>query len=282
MSCWRTLTALREGGTLRTFGVKASRLEAYFQVHPEYAQEALPLIEANTKAARLRKGARTRNLTHCRNGHPYSGENLVNSPEGRRCHICIEKSHAENRTMSEGQARRVIESLNAGGTIRSVTASGAPSYILNHRALLIFRLKNPKFDRFVVRLSTANAKVHHAEASARRAQILRAPSIAGHGADIYMLIRSAVPAYLPAQIRDDVIGAMALEIVEAKLRPTDIRRRVREYITAQYRQFSKFGHVSLDARLYDDGNATLLDRLSTDASTGYWDVNMMASTGRRK
>jgi hypothetical protein len=97
-----------------------------------------------------------------------------------------------------------------------------------------------------------------------------------------MLIRSAVPAYLPAQIRDDVIGAMALEIVEGKLRPTDIRRRVREYITAQYRQFSKFGHVSLDARLYDDGNATLLDRLSTDASTGYWDVNMMASTGRRK
>ena len=112
---------------------------------------------------------------------------------------------------------------------------------------------------------------------------LAAPAIiAEHGADIFMLIRSAVPAYLPAQIRDDVIGAMALEIVEGKLRPTDIRRRVREYITARYRQFSKFGHVSLDARLYDDGNATLLDRLSTDASTGCWDVIMMASTCCRK
>jgi len=115
------------------------------------------------KAIIIRKGARTRNLTH-----PYSGENLVNSPEGRRCRICIEKSHAENRTISEEQARRVVESLNAGGTIRSVTASGTPSYILNHRALLFFRRKNPKFDRFVVRRSTANAKVHHAEASARR------------------------------------------------------------------------------------------------------------------
>ena len=133
-----------------------------------------------------------------------------------------------------------------------------------------------------MRLSTANAKVHHAEASARRAQILRAPTIAAQGADIFMLIRSAVPANLPVQIRDDVIGAMALQLVEGKLRPTDIRRRVREYVTAQYRQFSKFGPLSLDARLFEDGNATLLDRLSTEAGTGYWDINMMASTGRRK
>jgi hypothetical protein len=184
--------------------------------------------------------------------------------------------------MSEQQARRVVEALHEGKTIANITKSGSPSYILNHRALLLFRQKHPKFERLVVRLSTANAKVHYAEAWARRAQILRAPSIAEHGADIFMLIRSAVPAYLPAQIRDDVIGAMALEIVEGKLRPTDIRRRVREYITSQYRQFSKFGHVSLDARLYDDGNATLLDRLSTEAGTGYWDINMMASSGRRK
>jgi hypothetical protein len=26
------------------------------------------------------------------------------------------------------------------------------------------------------------------------------------------------------------------------------------YVTAQYRQFSKFGPLSLDARLYDDGD----------------------------
>jgi hypothetical protein len=102
-----------------------------------------------------------------------------------------------------------------------------------------------------------------------------------HGVDIFMLIRSAVPPTLPAQIRDDVIGAMALEIVEGKLRPTDIRRRVREYIALQFRQFSKYSRVSLDARLYDEGNATLLDRLSTDVGTGYWDPNMMASSGRR-
>jgi hypothetical protein len=127
----------------------------------------------------------------------------------------------------------------------------------------------------------ANAKIHHADAMARRAQIHRAPTIAERGADIFMLIRSAVPTILPSQIRDDVIGAMALAVVEGRLRTADIRKRVREFIAAQYRQFSKYGPISLDARLFEDGNTTLMDRLSTDVGTG-WDINMMASTGRRK
>jgi hypothetical protein len=74
---------------------------------------------------------------------------------------------------------------------------------------------------------------------------------------------------------------MGLAIVEGKLRPTDMRRRVREYVTAQFRQVSKYGPASLDARLSEDGSATLLDRLSTDVGTGFWDVNMIASSGRR-
>lgn len=184
--------------------------------------------------------------------------------------------------MSEEQARKVLEALNAGQTISNVSATGKPSYIINNTALLLFRQKHPKFDRIVVRLSSANARIHQAEAQARRWQIHRASTIAANGTDIFMLIRSEVPASLPAQIRDDVIGTMALEIVEGKLRTADIRRRVREYITGQFRQFSKYTQVSLDARLYDDGSATLLDRLSTETDTGYWDVNMMVTSGRRK
>ena len=179
----------------------------------------------------------------------------------------MNKSHNFNRSMSEQQARRVVEALNDGKTIANITGAGKPSYILNHRALLLFRQKHPKFDRLVVRLSSANAKIHHAEASARRAQIIRAPVIAERGADIFALIRAAVSSSLPAQIRDDVIGAMALEVVEGKLRPPDIRRRIWEYVTAQYRQFSKFGPLSLDARIYDDGATTLGDTITR----GLWD-----------
>jgi hypothetical protein len=130
--------------------------------------------------------------------------------------------------------------------------------------------------------SRANAIVHHAEAHAQRARLFRAPAIAEQGVDIFLMIRSAVPTTLPAQVRDDVIGAMALAVVEGKLRAADIRRRVREYITAQFRQFSKFGPASLGAPLSPDGTITLLDKLSTEAEAGYWDLNMMASSGRRR
>jgi hypothetical protein len=72
--------------------------------------------------------------------------------------ICTRKSESEDRKMSEQQARRVVEALREGATIATVTRSGSPTYVFNHRALLLFRRKHPKFERLVVRLSTANAK----------------------------------------------------------------------------------------------------------------------------
>src|SRR5713226_3555530 len=134
-----------------------------FRVRPQ------ALLAENMKASNARKGARLRNRTHCKHGHPFSGKNLYNSPDGkeRRCWAsCLTRNGNTRRRMSEQQARRVVEALNDGKTIANITAAGKPSYILNHRALLLFRQKHPKFDRIVVRLSTANAKVHHAEASA--------------------------------------------------------------------------------------------------------------------
>jgi hypothetical protein len=280
---------LQAGSTIRklTLGLKEhgpaivsyERFKRHCELHPEWAVEAWRISKVNGNAGR---GVHLKNRTHCKLGHPLSGENVMITSEGwRRCRTCDVRSHDENRRMTEQQGRMVVAALNEGKTIANITKAGTPDYILNHRALLLFRQKHPKFERFVLRRSSANAKVHHAEASARLAQIHRAPAIAERGVDIFMLIRAAVPTSLPAQIRDDVIGAMALEVVEGKLRPSDIRRRVSEYVTAQYRQFSKFGPVSLDARLSEDGNTTLLDRLSTEAGTG-WDFNMLASTGRRK
>jgi hypothetical protein len=175
----RILAGLQGGKTPRLLWITPERLKAYCGDHPEYGREALPLIEKNAAAALLRKGARLRNRTHCRYGHPLSGENLFVAPEGwRRCRICTDKSHAENRKVSEQQARNVVEALQEGKTIADITAGGKPTYLINNRALLLFRRKNPKFDRVVVRLSTANAKIHFVDAMARRAQLHRAPAIA--------------------------------------------------------------------------------------------------------
>lgn len=40
----RMMVALREGRTLKKFGVKAPRLESYFAAHPEYAQGS-PVVD---------------------------------------------------------------------------------------------------------------------------------------------------------------------------------------------------------------------------------------------
>jgi hypothetical protein len=251
------MAKLKAGSTVRklTLGLRQigpglvtiGRFNKHCELHPEWAAEVWRISKANTKAAR---SARFRALTHCKHGHPLSGDNLYSyvshGRHERKCLTCNKRLAEFGRRMSEEQARRVVEALNGGNTIAEITKTG-PSYILNNRALLLFRQKHPKFDRLVIRLSTANAKVHFAEAGARRAQVHRAPSIADHGVDIFLLIRSAVPTTLPAQIRDDVIGVMALEVVEGKLRPTDIQRRVREYVALQFRQFSKYGPASLDA-----------------------------------
>ena len=172
----RMLAALREGRTLRKFSITGNspRFLAYCEAHPEYSREALPLIEANAKAAQFRKGSVLRGRTHCKFGHPLSGDNLFLHSKGWRCcRICDAKSHELNRRMSDQQARRVVDALNAGKTISNICKGGTDDYILNHRALLLFRQKHPKFDRFVIQLSTANAKDHHAEASARRAQVIQ-------------------------------------------------------------------------------------------------------------
>ncbi len=189
----KLLAGLREGLTIRHLWVTPSRLEVYFKARPEFERVARPLVQANAAAARLRKGIALKNRTHCRLGHPLSGTNLLIHSKGWRCcRICDTKSHDENRRMSEEQARRVVDALQAGKTVANVTKSGTDDYILNHRALLLFRKKHPKYDRLVFRLSTANAKVHRIEAAARRFQIVRAPTIAEHGADIFSLIRGAV------------------------------------------------------------------------------------------
>jgi hypothetical protein len=114
----RIMAALREGQTLLKFGVKPARLDAYFAANPGYAQEARPLIEANAKAARQRKGSLRSTLTHCKYGHPFSGDNLYLAPgrKERKCLACLKRRGQRERRMSEQQARRVVEALNEGKT----------------------------------------------------------------------------------------------------------------------------------------------------------------------
>jgi hypothetical protein len=80
-------------------------------------------------------------------------------------------------------------------------------------------------------------------------------------------INAVVPRHLTRDHRDDVVGEMALAIYDGELEEADIERRVREFVNAGYRrEHDKFGLLSLDVPIFEDGTTTLGDRVTT----GLW------------
>lgn len=58
---------------------------------------------ARKHAAGVKTGARQRAKTHCRNGHPYSGENLYTYPNGERaCRTCQRASSRAHYHRAKG------------------------------------------------------------------------------------------------------------------------------------------------------------------------------------
>lgn len=116
----RMLVALKAGRTLRTFGVKTERLQAYFKSHPGYAAEARPLIEANAKAALYHKGDALRCTTHCRSGlHLLVGSNVdIDGTHGRRrCRACRLLSAAKASPMRADIVARVKAAIERGANL---------------------------------------------------------------------------------------------------------------------------------------------------------------------
>jgi hypothetical protein len=269
------MVALREGMTPHLFGVNTKSLELYFATHPDYAREARPLIEANARAAGLRKGARLRNLTHCVHGHPLSGDNISLEPNGRRkCLACAKRRHLAPRPPTREQIEKVTAALNAGQTL-SVICHGrlhdliVKPRILTYRKLNFYRRQNPIFDQFVISSTENNIskglrrRLHPEHA---RIEIVR-----GQNDDFHKIL-----SMLPRQLanRDEVAGSIFLALSEGTLQRDQVRLRLSEFIRAQNAMFpinyAKSGNsplLSLNEVLFDDGTATRGDTVSR----GFWD-----------
>jgi hypothetical protein len=72
---------------------------------------------------------------------------------------------------------------------------------------------------------------------------------------------------LPRDVRDDVVGSLAVAMIENEWGAEETKQKVREFINAHYRQFAKFGPLSLDTPLFDGGRVTLADTVTR----GLWD-----------
>lgn len=280
----RIMVGLREGYTTRKFWVGTARLEAYLVAHPEYAREARPLMEANTRAARKRKGSRLRDLTRlfCLKGlHPMTGNNVrIDPSRGRRaCLACRNIARDNPPLITPIVLTKIKQALEAGAS-QSQICNGAPvgggkidrSLILttNHKFYQQRRL-DPEFNKFVLAhlvdsLSTGQ------QARWRRSRTRIRTAAARNEANDYQAIRAMVPAHLPD--RDDIVSTIFEDLLTGALKREDVKVRVSFYVAAQNQLFStkyrKFGDsplVSLDEVMFEDGSTTRSDTVSR----GLWD-----------
>jgi hypothetical protein len=190
----RMMAALREGRTLRTFGVTPPRLDAYFKAHPEYAQEARPLIEANAKTAHLLKGAHIRNKTHCINGHSFAEHGRTAMHKGwktRQCRACEVMRYRRGDVMKAEVLEKVTSRIIAGSSIGGFTKTGT-GYLVRFSTLARYRRENPDFDRFVLDASKDN----NSKGQKLRWQRARNIAVRDQNND-YFKIRAMLPANYP-------------------------------------------------------------------------------------
>ena len=267
----RMIVGFRAGRTLRTFGVKPARLEAYFSLHPEYAAEARPLLDANAKVALYHKGDALRSTTHCRSGlHQMIAENIfMDGTHGRRrCRACRRISSLKASPMSDDIAARVRMALERGASLTLITngkSIGAgkrdrSSVITSFKIIKRHRRENPEFDRFVVD-AIFNRVFRPTQSVALHTHRYEWT----HGDDI--AIKSMVPEWLAD--RDDVVNDVMISLLEGRLDRSQVERYIARFVRARLRDFPKkfarFGSsplVSLDEALFDDGGGTRGDNVS--------------------
>jgi hypothetical protein len=271
----RMMAGLRDGRTLRTLYVRHAQFKTYCEAHPEHAQEALPLIEANAKSARLRKGERLRSKTHCKHGHPLSGANVHYLPNGyRKCLTCQRRREQNPRTPSGEEVQKVTAALNAGKTISQICwgkvgEQKVGGQILPFRNLKRYRELNPDFNKFVISATTnSKSKGQQRRFHPERARV---KIIRSETNDFHKIV-NMVPVHLPPDVRDDIAQSILVALLEGALQRDHVKVRVQQFVTAHNREANKhgtgkYGLRSIDAAAFVDSSTTFGDTISR----GLWD-----------
>lgn len=288
-----TLRRITGGGSLGRMIVSLTKFKAHCAAYPLWADEAMRLARANAKAADYGKGHK-RNLTHCKAGHPLSGENLYIAPgrRERKCMACTKLRYSTPLPPTEEQIQRATELLNGGGSLNLVCTGKVAGKLVqaplfSYRKLKFYRARNAAFD-LLVKSATAGS---NSRAQLRRWNIgpgrskriivpralTREPTltgiIAGPSHEIFTVVDRAVPRTLDFETRKEVMSEMMLAILEGKLTLEEAPLRYREFLRITNRmfptQYAKFGNsmlLSLDEAMFDDGGG----RRGDNVTRGLW------------
>lgn len=220
--------------------------------------------------------------THCHKGHEFTSETTFINPRGNReCRICrrMAGTKHKNSIPSAAKARAFIEGLREGRTISDLTHGYAYKdgvrvqqygrIIICGGQVAALKASNRSIGRLIDRLAKKNARENQSKWGRIGAQRKLAKIHGASGPNdekVYSAIITAT-ADLPDFLRDDVRQSMFVAAWEGDLKPCDAAKRVREFVTAHYRQNSKFvpgGGImrSLDEQVYDEGPTRLVDTIT--------------------
>lgn len=218
---------------------------------------------------------RQRAKTHCKQGHPFSGDNLYISPVGRRgCRICRQAACDKQATKmpTPDRARQLIAALREGRTIAELTRGShkvdktivkTGTMIMRWGQFNNLKQSSPRISKLIDDLVLKNV-TEIKRRTVHRYWHANRPAVGTIHVCGYEVILSAT-ASLPDDLRDDVRSDMFLAAAERRLRASDITARVSEFVTQRRRMFSKYVPVvggkmlSVDQKVFDDSGMTIGD-----------------------
>lgn len=253
--------------------VTPRRFKKHCQLHPEWGVEAIRLAKVNAKAADALKSPILRGRMHCKRGHSLEGARVYRR-DGypyRFCLECRKIVEAKGGILRPEVGQKIKAALqDPNATIKSITGSGRPGYLLRHVSLKAYCRADPEIERLVAAV-VARAPATGARNHRLHWQRIRNDVVREENNDYYDIL-AMLPANFPG--RDDVVSDIFEALLGGNLKREDVRSRVQAYVAAHNRMFptkyAKFGDsplVSLDEVLFDGGTATRADVVSR----GLWD-----------
>lgn len=126
--------------------------------------------------------------------------------------------------------------------------------------------RNPDRHRQVVRESYYRHHAKHLERHRRRWAAAKSKRAIALSPDaVFVAIDKAVSKALPRFVRDDVISAMCLAVLEGQLFIENIQKEAKSFLASHNRMFDHFKTRSLDAPVAGADGLRLIDTLSDGA-----------------
>lgn len=244
--------------------VTSTKMRFHCETYPLFGAEVAAKLEANRKAVYFKRMDYRRQQTHCKRGHPLSGDNLILSRGGnggtRKCRAC----QGLYGQLQPAQIARMKTLLSRGVRMtQMVTRSGNPLYVATPTLINRYRKQDPSFQSFV------NEKLAD-QVTRKRFRLERVTLLRRRQeADDFAAIARLIPAHLPFHVRDDITQNIMEALHDGSLRRDRVRERVGTFLTDHNRMFptnfAKFGNarlVSLDEVMFEDGSTTRGDTVS--------------------